>query len=204
MASETDIANRALRILKASRITAIDDQSANANKVVDVFTEVRDELLRGHNWNFAQRWVKLAQNSTVPTFEFDHAYTLPSDWIRTVSVHHNDAGAGTVFFREGEVAKVGVILCSPDEIWMRYIYQVTDPNRMPPDFRSAFAFELALAIPGVPNLSTAREESIRQEARRRLNRAKHSDAIGSSPELRPPGSWVTVRGGYPSWRAWPD
>lgn len=204
MSSETDIANRAMRLLKANRITSMGDGSDNANAANDVYTEVRDSLLRSHNWNFASRRVKLAQSSTTPVFEFDNAYALPSDWLRTVSIHDNDAGAGAVLFREEEVGGQGVILCSADEVWMRYVYRVTDVNRMAADFRTALAFELALAMPGVSNLSAAREGELDKRAATLLRKAKHSDAVGSSPEQRPAGSWTTSRGGYPGWRAWPD
>jgi len=203
MSSDTDIANRAMRLLKANRITSLTDGSNNANAANDVFTEVRDDLLRGHNWNFATKRQKLAQKTNVPVSEFDNAYALPSDWLRTVSVHDNDAGAGTVLWREEEQDDVGVILSSADELWMRYVYRVTDPNRMAADFRAAFAFELALAMPGVSNLSAAREDELEKRATRRLRRAKHSDAVGSVPERRPVGSWVSSRGGWPTGRAWP-
>ena len=112
MASDTSIANQAMRMLKANRITSLTDGSNNANAANDVFAEVREELLRSHAWNFATKRQKLAQLSTVPVFEFDNAYALPSDWIRTVSVHDNDAGAGTVLYREEEIDDQGVILSS--------------------------------------------------------------------------------------------
>lgn len=204
MASDTEIANRALRLLKANRITSLTDGSPNANKANDVFVEVREELLSSHNWNFATKRQKLAQLSAVPVFEFDHAYGLPSDWLRTVSVHDNDAGAGTLLYREEEQDDQGVILASADEIWIRYVYRLTDPNRMSAGFRAAFAYALALAIPGVPNLSNANRSELESEATRKLQKAKHSDALGSVPERRPAGSWITSRGGYPGWRAWPD
>ena len=204
MSSDTDIVNRALRLLKANRVTSLTDGSNNANAANDVFAEVREDLLRTHNWNFAQKWVQLAKLSEAPAFEFDNAFALPSDWMRTVSVHDNDAGGGPApLYREGEVDDQGVILSSADEMWMRYVYRVTDPNRMAADFRAAFSYALALAMPGVSNLSAPREERLDGRAERRLRRAKHADALGSVPERRPVGSWVTSRGGWPPWRAWP-
>ena len=204
MSSDTDIANVAMRLLKANRITSLTDGSNNANAANDVFTEVRDDLLRAHNWNFAQKWAKLAKLTEVPVFEFDNAFALPSDWMRTVTVHGNDAGVGAApLYREGEIDDQGVILSSADEMWMRYIYKLTDPNRMAADFRTAFAYALALALPGVSNLAAAREERLEKRAETRLRRAKHSDAVGSVPERRPVGSWVTSRGGGPLTRARP-
>ena len=192
-----------MRLLKANRITSLTDGSNNANAANDVFEEIREDLLRAHNWNFATRRQKLAKKTNAPVSEFDNAYALPSDWLRTVGVHDNDASAGTVLWREEEQDDVGVILSSADELWMRYVYRLTDPNRMAADFRTAFAYALALALPGVSNLSAAREVELRKEDKKRLNRAKHSDATGSVPERRPLGSWVTSRGGWPSGRAWP-
>jgi hypothetical protein len=202
--SETDIVNRALRLLKAQRITSLTDGSNNANQANDVFTQVRDDLLRSHNWNFATKRAKLAQNSTDPTFEFENAFTLPADWLRTVTVHDNDAGTGTVLWKEEEVAGVGVISSSADELWIRYVYRVTDINRMAADFQTALAYELAISLPGISNLPASREAELEKRAKGKLRKAKHSDAAGSFPERRPAGSWVTVRGGYPGWRAWPD
>jgi hypothetical protein len=204
MSSVTDIVNRALRLLKANRVTSLTDGTNAANAANDVYIEVRDDLLRAHNWNFATKRQKLAKSATAPVFEFDNAYPLPADWMRTVSVHNNDAGAGSFLYREEEVDDQGSIVTSADEVWIRYIYRVTDPNRMPADFRTALSYNIALAIPGVPNLSAAREERLESRADRILRKAKHSDAVGSAPESRPAGSWVTVRGGYPGWRAWPD
>jgi hypothetical protein len=144
MASSTDIVNEALRLLKAERITSLTDGSNNANKANDIYEEVRDTLLRGHNWNFATKRQKLALSATAPTFEFDNAFPLPSDWIRTISVHDNDAGSGTVLYREEEVAGQGAIVTSADELWIRYVYRVTDPNRMASDFRTALAYAIAV------------------------------------------------------------
>lgn len=202
--SDTDIANRALRLLKAGNITSLTDGSSNANKLNDIFEEVRDDLLREHPWNFGTRMVKLAKGSTAPAFEFDFHYPFPDLWMRTISVHGNDAGASTILYREAEVGGKGGIMTSADEVWMRYVYRVTDPNRMPADFRAAFAYELALAVPGIPNLSAAAREALAREARRKLNRAKHNDAMGSTPERRPLGSWLNSRGGLLSDRARPD
>ncbi len=204
MVADTDIANEALYLLKAGRITSLTQDHPNAIKINDIFESVRDKLLRSHNWNFASKQVKLAKGSTAPVFEFDNAYPLPDDWIRTISVHNNDAGTGMVHHQVGEIAGQGVILTSADELWLRYVYRVTDPNRMTADFHTAFAYRLAIAVPGIPNQSVAARAELRKEGREELREAKFSDASGATPERRPAGSWVTSRGGWPSWRAWPD
>lgn len=198
MPSETDIVNVALRLVGAQPITSLDDGSEGANAAIDIYEELRDDLLTSHEWNFATRRVKLAQSSTEPAYEFDHAYALPSDWLRTISVSDNDSGYGRVDYREEEIDNQGVIVTSADDVYLAYVYRVTDPNRMSTDFRRALQLALArdLAIPLAESLSMS--EKYERSAARALGRARSKDAMGSFPESRPRGSWVNARG-----RQWP-
>ena len=198
------ISNMALRLLKAQKISTVGDGSKNANVLDDVYAEVREELLRHHNWNFAIKRAKLVVNVTAPIFEFDNTFDLPTDWLRTVSVHDNDAGAGALLYRQESGNYPGIIATSADEVWMRYVWRIVDPAQFTSGFIMAFSYALAVAMPGISNLSAAGEERLDRKATRVLRQAKFTDAVGSSPERRPAGSWVTVRGGWPSWRAWPD
>ena len=196
MPSDTDVANRALRHVGQTPITSLSDGSDTANVVDDIYTEVRDDLLRSHPWNFATKRVQLAQSGTDPTFEFDNAFVLPADWLRTISVHDNDAGHGSVLYRHEIVNGQQVLVTSSDALYLRYVYQVTDPNLMAADFRAAFEWALArdLAIPITSSNTLFEAFSI--QANRVLARARSSDAMGSFPELRPRGSWASSRGGF--------
>lgn len=195
MVSTFDVINVALRRVGATRIVDFTDDGASATVAEDLFSEILDDLLRQHAWNFATRRAKLAQLSETPTFEFDHAYTMPPEWIRTVSVHPNDAGAGTMFYREEMVDNKRVIVTSADEVYLRYIVRVTDANLWPPDFRNALSMLLArdFSIPlGNSNTLHANFDKLSRNA---IARARSSDSMGSSPERMPRGSWVTRRGG---------
>lgn len=194
--SEAALCTAALRLVAGKRITSLTQGTPNANDVNDLYTTARDDLLGDHNWNFATRRAKLARSSTAPTFEFDYAYVLPSDWVRTISVHNNDNGVGTVLHREEEVDGQGVICASVEDLYLRYVALVTDPNRMPVKFRRALISALArdLAMP-VANSNTVREFYAKQ-AKSDLLKAKAADAMGASPEARPRGSWATSRGGW--------
>lgn len=196
MTTDVGIANTALRRLKANTITSFTEGTKSANCVNDLYDSVRDELLRAHNWNFATKREKLAQSATAPAFGYDNAYSMPSDWIRTVSAHPDDSGIGTVEFKEENQDDQNVILCDADDVYLRYISRVTDPNRMPADFVKAFARSLAEAMAmDLANSNTVRAEC-EKEAEILLRRAKSSDAMGSTPERRPSGSWATSRGGW--------
>lgn len=195
MPGETDLANVALLLIGQTTITNRTDGSPTANTIDDIFDEVRDDLLRSHPWNFATKRQKLARSSTAPAFEFDFAYPLPADWIRTISVHNNDAGHGTLLYRMEYIGTQRAIVASADEIFLRYVYQVTDPNLMAPDFRRAFELALArdLAVPIAS--SNTLQEQLSAQFIRKIAQARSSDAIGAFPELRPRGSWANARGG---------
>jgi hypothetical protein len=193
--AEVDVVNAALGRIGATAITALTDGSNSANKANAIYAQLRDRLLRSHNWNFATKRVKLAQSSTTPTFEFDFAYPLPSDWIKNVSVHNNDAGHGTLFYRTEINADVRAILASAEEVWLRYVFRVEDPSLMAPDFRDAFEFALArdLAVPLASSNVLRREMA--DEYKTAIASARYTDGVGSFPELRPKGSWAASHRG---------
>lgn len=191
----TDVVNVSLRRVGATPIVSLTDGSKSANAANNLYSELRDDLLRSHPWNFATKRVKLAQSSTTPVFEFDYAYPLPSDWLRTVSVHASDSGSGAVLYRMEQNAGVRSLLVASNQLWLRYVATVTDPNLMPPDFRTALEDSLArdLAIPLTS--SNKLQDTMARRADRSIARARSADAVGSFPELRPRGSWASSRSG---------
>jgi hypothetical protein len=195
MATEVGIANTALRRIGATRITSFTEGSKSADCVNEFYAETRDDLLRSHNWNFATERVKLAQLTTAPAFGFEFAYGLPADWIRTVSIHDNDAGVGTIEFKEEFQDGQNVILADASDVYLRYIGKVTDPNRMPADFRTTLSRHLAAAMSVDLSKSNTIRSECEGEAAKTLRRAKSTDAMGASPERRPVGTWAGARNG---------
>src|SRR3990167_5505093 len=196
MPGVTDVVNKSLRLIGASSITSLDDGSTSANAADDIYTELRDELLRSHPWNFATKRQKLAQSATTPEFEFDYAYPLPSDWLRTMSVHDNDAGHGTILYRMETINDTQrAIITSSDAVYLRYVYRVTDTNMMTPDFRAVLAASLARDLAIALTSSNTLYELMVEKADKLLAKARSTDALGSFPELRPRGSWAAARGG---------
>ena len=189
MSSKVGICNSALIKLGASTIMSLTDGSKNANLCNEQYDKLRDDLLRTHPWNFAIRRAKLAQLSEVPAFGFAHAYQLPAEWLRTVTVHDNDAGAGAVRYRiEGRR-----ILADAPDIWLRYVAAVDDPNEMPIAFREALAWRIAADLAQAVTQSSTVQEAMLQGFRPALATAKSIDAIEDYPPEPPPSSWVIAR-----------
>ncbi len=189
MASVVGISNSALVKLGATRIISLTEGTKNANLAGEQYEKVRDDLLRAHSWNFAMARAKLAQLSDAPAFGFDYAYQLPSDFLRAVSVHPGDAGAGNVPYKiEGRQ-----LLAGATDIYLRYVRQVTDPNQMDAMFRETLAWALAvdLSIP-ITQTGTTREH-MKDGLVAALSRAKSVDAIEDYPEAEPSSIWVSGR-----------
>lgn len=191
MPTVTEVINHALRMIGGQRITDVTDGSKNANAASDIYELVRDELLASHPWNFAGERVELARSATAPAFGFQYKYALPADWLRTISVHDNDAGVGTLYHKE----EGGFIFADSENVYMRYVKRVTDANAMTADFRRAWSSALArdLAVP-VANSNTL-QEKMEKQATRDKARAQSTDALAGTPDARPLGSWVHRRFG---------
>ena len=192
MASKVGIANVALNAIGATRIVAFDDSSVSANAINAIYDELRLTLLSAP-WNFATTRIELARSATIPVTGFNYAYVLPSDWLWTISLHDNDASVSSIFFKEEQVGGQRVILADQENVFLRYIKDEEDPNLMSAEFRYAFSMALArdLAI-SLANSNTL-HASLTQIAKRAYSRAQGSDALNSSPEQRPRGSWANSR-----------
>jgi hypothetical protein len=194
MPSETDVANVALRLVGGTRITSFTQATPNANAINDIYSEIRDNLLE-FPWNFATQRIELARLTTTPSFKFDYAYALPSDWIYTISVHDNDGGFGTIDFREEQLAGQKVLATDSAAVYLTYVKRETNPNLMPPSFRIALSSSLARNLAITIANSNVLEDQLAARAEKDLAKAKSIDAMGSFPEPRPRGSWANSRNG---------
>ena len=196
MPGETDVMNMGLSKIGQQPITSRTQGTTTSNAVDDIYDDLRDDLLRAHPWNFATKRVKLARSSTTPTYEYDYGYPLPADWLRTISVHDNDAGSGTLDSRteilNGQIA----IITSAEAVYLRYVYRVTDPNLMTADFVTALALAIGRDLAVIIASSNTLEDQLNKRFEKKIAQARSSDAIGAPPERRPVGSWVKSRGGF--------
>src|SRR3546814_17127816 len=77
--------------------------------------------------------------------EFDYAHDLPADWLRTITVHDNDAGLGALPFLEMEVDGASVLATNSEDVFLKYVYRHTPEARWPADFVMALQLAMALA-----------------------------------------------------------
>lgn len=197
MATPTDIVNIGLRRIGANRISSMENDTTKEALVArDIYDEARRNLLNTHNWNFAIKRTQLVESTTEPEFGWDHSYVLPEDFVRLISAHPSDSDEGVVEYRlEFQEGEDRVILSDSNELYIRYVFDIQDPNVMSASFRDTLAWQLAREFASALSKSTSAAELADQGYRRALSRAKSIDGVEDYPDRMAEGSWLTSRDG---------
>src|SRR5579863_4729587 len=137
--SDVSICNLALQKLGAAPITALTDNSNNANACQICYAQQRDKELSAHYWNFSKSRAILAPLATAPLFDYLYAFPVPQDFLRIMI-----DGRFDLDWKLEIQGGVQVILTNDGtSINLRYIARVTDPTQFHPLFVDAFAAKLA-------------------------------------------------------------
>jgi len=174
MANRVSISNLALTILGADRITSLEDNSENARRLTAIYDYCAEDVLRLHPWNFAIQRQQLAQLSTTPTFEYDYEYQLPSNCLRIIEVSDGD-NIITDYKIEGKK-----LLANDTSVYLKFIYNVTDPNQYTSQFIMVLSARLAAELAYAISNNKANAELIMNIYKERLENAKEIDAQESS------------------------
>lgn len=138
MPSVIDVCNKALDKLGQPPIVSLTDGTKAANLCDRNWGMIRDEVLRSHPWNFAMKRISLAPSSAAPSWGFTKAFPIPSDCLRLIEVKDGDNFDYQIENDE--------ILTDESILYIRYIYQVTDPNKYDSLFVNVAASRLALEL----------------------------------------------------------
>ena len=178
MASVVNMCNSALNLLGASTIANLTDDTKNARLCNQRYEPVRNRVFRSHAWNCLHKRVQLAQNSTAPIVEYDHAYALPSDCLRVLKIHNGttDSIASALDYKlEGRN-----IVTDIDTVFVIYIALDTDPNNYDTYLRESISHQLAadLCYAITNNATLANQYMTRADER--LREARFIDATENS------------------------
>lgn len=183
--SEAEIANRALGKLAAGSIIDINEETPQGRAVRRVFTQVRDQLLRRHRWNFAIKRVSLPADVDTPVWGPTKRFTLPADCLRILEVN------GYPDYRsEGNA----IVTDQAAPLQLRYVARIEDPNQFDVCFAAAFAAHLAMELCEALTQSSGKFDRMQAWATAELREAKRLDAIEEPPEQLPDeGNWLAAR-----------
>ncbi len=184
--SETSIANAALTLLGERRVNSLDESSKTAKILKERFDEVRDEVLRGHPWNFATKRASLAANATSPEWGFDNAFDLPTDCLRVLELENP---AKYPYRIEGR--QIVTDLGTP--LNLEYTSQITDPTMMDVMFRQAFAAALAADVAEAITGTTTKVEELIAIRNAKMKASKTPDGQEHSPRQIEASEWLDSR-----------
>jgi len=205
MASEVDIANRALSMLGEIRITALTDNSKPARAMNARFDIIRDAELMNYPWRFAIKRTQLAAETAVPEWGYSTIYEVPTDNIRAVKVggfEINDEAIGVMYTSTGynvsedapyEIieGKIHTNLSAPLDY--EYIARITDTGQFDPLFVETLA--AALAVDACEELTQSESKQRRAEYayQKAVSRAKRNNSLMRPPRQRASSRWMASR-----------
>ena len=198
MASDVDIANRALTKLGAARIGAFNEQNKQARAVESMFDIVRDAELRAHIWAFSVKRDTLTVDTNSPDWGFNFQYVIPTDCLRIIQVNEFYPGPDMSDYRNMSTAEYqiegGFILShEADDLKVRYISQVTDTTKWDSTFVEAFACKLAVELAEDLTQSNTKRQLAWDEYKQALTTAIRSGAIEQQHTDMPDDSWMLSR-----------
>jgi len=170
MASRVSIANMALTILGADRITSLEDNNENARRLTAIYDYCVEDVLRAHPWNFAITRQQLARLSSTPIFGYTYEFQLPGDCMRVIEVN-NGSFVITNYKIEGRK-----ILTDYDTLYIKYLGNVTDPNQYTSQFIMLLSTRLAAELAYAITNNKANAEHVASLYQERLRMAKATDA----------------------------
>jgi hypothetical protein len=182
------LARQALIGIGAAPITAFDDGSAEAEIAHALYDGERDALLSAYPWRFATGQVRLTRLADAPLADYAHAFALPADFLRAISLGAGGRGRG----RRYRIAR-GALHTDASEAVLTYIFR-PDEAEFPPFFAQALVARLraALAIPVTEN--TDRAQVMAAQAETEFARARQADAQQDTPRRLESWSLIDARG----------
>ena len=175
MATSVSICSNALLMLGAQTINDLDEDTDRARLAANLYPQVRDEMLRAHPWNCAVKRVVLSPDQAAPAFGYAYQFTLPSDWMRTLSV--GDYGAEIDFRSEGRR-----ILADTDTLKLRYVFHNTNEGTWDAGLVEAVTLAMAARMAYAITQSASLEQTRLQELEMALKRARAIDGQDDPPE----------------------
>jgi hypothetical protein len=199
MASDINIANRALQKLGAASITSFNDNSTAGRAMNLAYPIVRDAELRRYLWKFAIVRVNLPPVSTAPINGiFSLQYQLPAQCLRVLNVGDYSPGADTSDYRNRTVADYSIegslILTNIGApLSLRYVQQITDPGKFDSAFAETFAARLAWETCEQVTQSGEKRKLAMTEYKQALMEAVRANALEIPPDFLPDNAWMLAR-----------
>lgn len=176
--SDVQICNDALGLCGSTDFiqSLTDATSISARRCNQFFQPSVERVLRKHNWSCSTRIQKLAENTTIPIIEYDHAYALPNDCIKVIDIY----GSASCYSPYDRWRVVGRnIHTDLDAVYLKYVFMPEDYRELDILLSGAISYELALRL--APTLIKDKEvySILFQAGQKALAEAKAMDTLES-------------------------
>lgn len=181
------ICNSALLKLGADIISSLSQTTRAAIICNTLYAYIRDEVMGESPWRFATTRTVLSPNATVPPYQFDFSYDIPSDCLRLLTPEDD-----SIIW----VVENVQILSNEPTLNMKYIFRNTDESSWDARFCEMLAWRLCMELA----LSLTQSIPMKQEAEKSykdcLAQARAMNAvIGTLPPLEA-DIWTQARKGH--------
>lgn len=198
MADRLSIYRSALSHLGGANITSLTEDRPEKRALDAVWEGAVNYLLEQGMWNFAIRTVELSYDEDVePLFGFQHAFSKPDDWVRTVSISE------TADFCEGlrrYEDETSYWHTDPETIYLRYVSNDDAYGWNVGAWRESFSEALSSYMAFKSSLPIASDKGNRNDLfglyGKLLREAKTRDAVDERVREKPPGRWTRSRFNY--------
>ena len=173
--TEVEICSNALLLLGAQPISSLTDNSDRALLCASLYPTIRDSLLRSHTWSCATKRVVLAPDATAPSYDYGYAFTLPSDFLRLLSV-------GEHGYEEDHRIEGRKILTDSDSCMLKYVFRNTVEATWDAMLIEAMTLRMAASMAYAVTQSAALAEAMERKYELFMKRARTVDALDDPPD----------------------
>ena len=168
--TEVEICNAALvRAGITKRIENLSDSNPEADVCEAEYYAARDFVLEDHIWQFAVKYDSIAADAATPSWYWTIQYTLPSDLLTLLNLEAEDIPF--------EITTEGKLLTNePAPLKIRYVSHITNPTRMPQQFKQALIAKLAATLAMALTKDLKRVEYLESRYDRLVADARFSDS----------------------------
>lgn len=173
--SSIALCSRALIKIGANPIAAFNEGTVEADVAANLYSSVRDALLSAHPWTFATGQAELPQLVAEPVADFVHAFQLPSDFLRALSLGDGGRGRGLAY----RIAEQR-LHTNASAVVLTYIFRPGE-STFPPFFDQALITRLAAEFTIPITESTSRAETLFRLADAEFRNARLVDSQQETP-----------------------
>lgn len=188
MATDVSICNSALIKLGAERITALTDDSKEAQLCNEQYEKIRDKLLFSHPWNFATKRVELTANGNTSVYDDLNEFDLPADYLR---IYEQEDVQRQWFIEDSGSGKK--LYADDDPVAFRYIFKNTDPSTYSPGFVELLSLALAKDLAYSLVQSATLKQTLLAEYESMLRDVRSFDSQEGIPGRVDSNYWIGVR-----------